>query len=150
MHCLPYWDCSYNPREVLGFFNLFFIELKDHIALLNPCFFRGPTLKNLGYKCPLLVLEVKGPGKLRSYFLDTYTYPAAGYFPFFLELRHDLFSHVCRDCKPYSLSGSDNCRVNSDHFSFRVDQWSTAIPRVNRCICLDEVVIWTCTDGSSL
>src|SRR5262245_46295814 len=67
-----------------------------------------------------------------------------------LELRSDLFGHVDRDRESDSLSRSDDRRVDTHDLAFCVDERATAVARVDRGIGLNEIVIGSGTNHSSL
>src|SRR5262249_25304229 len=56
-------------------------------------------------------------------------------------------NRVGRNCKTNSLratGGGGDCGVDTDHFAAKVDQRSTAVPRINRCIGLNETAKEIC------
>src|SRR5262249_46321228 len=74
----------------------------------------------------------------------------AGDMALLLELRSDLFGHVDRDRESDSLSRSDDRRVDTHDLTLCVDERATAVARVDRGIGLNEIVIGSGTNHSSL
>ena len=81
---------------------------------------------------------------------DAHAEPTASYMSLLLQLRSNFFGHVDRDGESDALSRGDDRRVDTDDLSFGVDERATAVPRVDRGIGLNEIVIGSGTNHSSL
>src|SRR5262245_24211772 len=136
--------------QILRVDNCLAVKFHDHVSLLDSCFLCRTSWNHLGNQGSVLFFEAEGFHQFRSYLLDAHAEPAAGYMSFLLELRSDLFSHVDRDRESDSLSRSDDRRVDTHDFAFCVDEWATAVARVDRSIGLNKIVIRSGSDHSSL
>ena len=87
--------------------------------------------------------------QFRSDGLDIDAQVAAGHLAFFHQLRDQRLGGVDGDGKPDALTaGNDRC-VDSDHFALHVEERPTGVPRVDRSIGLDKVIVGTGPDDAA-
>src|SRR5215510_3495909 len=96
------------------------------------------------------VVQVEGLEQVRGNTLNRYAQPATRDAAFVAQLHEHFFGKIDGSGKTDALATRDNGGINANHLAAHIEQGTTTVARIDRGIGLDEIVIGTSTNNSSL
>jgi hypothetical protein len=117
---------------------------------LIPATSAGSPLDGTDHQNPLVAVKTVVVRQFGAQVLDLHPQPAARHTAAVPQLLDDALGEVDRDGETDPLAAGNDGRVDAHHFAPHVEQGAAAVAGVDGGIGLDEIVVWTRSDGAAL